>query len=293
MAGERPSPAPPRGYRGRFAPSPTGPLHFGSLIAAVGSWLPARRAGGEWLLRIEDIDEPRTVAGAADAILFSLERLGLTWDGPVVRQSTRKALYQDALERLHADRLAYPCACSRAEERAAAESLGLPRGVYPGTCREGLRGRTARSWRFLTRGLPAIDFTDAALGPQHQDVAAEVGDFTIRRADGLFAYQLAVVVDDAEAGITEVVRGADLLSSTPRQILLQRALGLPTPDYRHLPVAINANGDKLSKQTGAPPIDDRHPGEALGAALTFLGHPPPAELHGAGPDELLPWAISA
>ncbi|MFO8155960.1 MAG: tRNA glutamyl-Q(34) synthetase GluQRS [Pseudomonadota bacterium] len=279
--------------RGRFAPSPTGPLHFGSLVAALGSYLPVRRAGGEWLVRMEDLDEPRTVPGAADAILRGLERFGLTWDGPVVRQSARKAHYQHALDRLIELQRAYPCACSRAEERAAAEAMGLPRGVYPGTCRAGLGGRPARSWRFLVQGLPPVHFTDATLGAQRQDVTAEVGDFTIRRADGLFAYQLAVVVDDADAGITEVVRGADLLDSTARQILLQNALGLSTPGYRHLPVAVNAAGEKLSKQTGAPPVDDTIPGRPLWQALDVLGQDPPAELHGAGPDELLPWAVSA
>ncbi len=279
--------------RGRFAPSPTGPLHFGSLVAALGSYLPVRHAGGEWLLRMEDLDEPRTVPGAADAILRGLENFGLTWDGPVIWQSSRKEHYQAALETLVDLERAYPCACSRAEERAAAEALGLPRGVYPGTCRVGLGGRAARSWRFLVQGLPPVHFVDAGLGAQQQDVAAEVGDFTIRRADGLFAYQLAVVVDDADSGITEVVRGADLLDSTPRQILLQGALGLSTPGYHHLPVAINAAGDKLSKQTGAPPVDDSAPAEALWRALDFLGQEPPTELRGAGPEELLPWATAA
>ncbi|SFC95222.1 glutamyl-Q tRNA(Asp) synthetase [Thiohalospira halophila DSM 15071] len=276
-------------YRGRFAPSPTGPLHFGSLVAAAGSYLRARAAGGEWLLRMDDIDTPRNVPGAADGILRDLENLGFEWDGPVVHQSDCLEAYADALAGLRSDGLAYPCACSRAEVRAAATATGLPAGVYPGTCRNGTGGRPERSVRLDTRSA-RIAFTDGLLGAREQDVAAEVGDFVIRRADGLFAYQLAVVVDDAAAGITEVVRGSDLLDSTPRQIHLFRQLGLPAPAWYHLPIAVTAAGDKLSKQTGATPVGGESGPRALWQALAFLGQTPPAELFGAPGPELLAWA---
>ena len=250
-------------YVGRFAPSPTGPLHFGSLVAAVASWLDARAAGGEWLVRIEDVDETRTQPGAAEAILGTLEALGLTWDREVVWQSRRKNLYENALECLRAQALIYRCRCSRKE--LADSGLTGPEGaIYPGTCRDlALSAQVAGADRFRA--------------------AAEIGDFIVKRRDGLFAYQLAVVVDDAEQGVTDVVRGADLLWSTPRQIQLQRALGLATPHYLHVPVATNAGGEKLSKQTGAPPIEAAGAGEALTAALAFLGQPrvtpaPPAKM---------------
>ena len=277
-------------YRGRFAPSPTGPLHFGSLVAAVGSYLDARAAGGEWLLRMEDVDAPRTAPGAADAILHALERLGFAWDGKVVRQSRRQARYRAAFERLRLDAGVFACACTR---REVADSTlgtdGAPR--YPGTCRDGLPpGREARAWRLKVEP-GQVCFEDALQGRICQDLAAEVGDFVVLRADGCFAYQLAVVVDDAEQGITHVVRGADLIESTPRQICLQRRLGLAQPAYLHLPAAINASGEKLSKQTRAKPIDDAHPQAALTAALDFLGQQPPADLPGAGLDDLWRWAI--
>ena len=253
--------------RGRFAPSPTGPLHFGSLVAALGSYLSAKHQGGEWLLRLEDLDTPRNVPGAEASILACLEGFGLAWDGPVTRQSERRSLYQAALDRLLAARLAYPCGCSRQETA----------GVYPGTCRNGLPpGRTARAFRFKVNALP-VCFNDELYGRLCQDLAREVGDFVVRRADGPFAYQLAVVVDDAAQGITEVVRGADLLDSTPRQVALQNALGLPTPRYLHLPVARTPAGEKLSKQTGASAVT---PDAAiLRAALAHLNQPePPASL---------------
>ncbi len=277
--------------RGRFAPSPTGPLHFGSLIAALGSFLEARRNQGEWLLRIEDVDAPRTAPGAAAAILRALERYGLHWDGPEVYQSQRTAFYQAALECLSSAGLVYPCACSRRE------LASCPRGrdggpIYPGTCRGGVRPSNRPSALRLRVNDAQIYFRDAIQGEYRQGLDREVGDFVIRRADGRFTYQLAVVVDDAEQGITQVVRGADLLDSTPRQIFLQRLLELSTPEYAHLPVAVDARGDKLSKQTGARPLDERNPGPALWAALCFLGQQPPPDLARERPALLLDWARS-
>ena len=259
-------------HRGRYAPSPTGPLHFGSLVAAVASYCDARAAAGEWLLRIEDVDLPRSQRGADSAILATLERYGFAWDGPVARQSARTGLYAAAIETLRASGDVYACACSRRELETAAIAPGGER-VYPGTCREGIpaerRGRSQRAFR-LRVGGERIEFRDHLQGPQSQDLARDVGDFVVRRADGLYAYQLAVVVDDALQGITHVVRGADLLASTPRQIFLQRRLGYPALSYLHVPVAINAAGEKLSKQTGAAPLPD-DPAPALFAAWRFLG----------------------
>ncbi len=225
-------------YRGRFAPSPTGPLHFGSLVAAVGSYLEAKSRGGAWLLRMEDLDTPRAQPGAADAILRTLEACGMAWDGDIVYQSRRSVAYRAALAHLEAQGLVYACGCSRRE--IADSGLG-PDGalIYPGTCRNGLApGKQARAIRVCV-DHERIDFEDLVQGNLNQDLAAEVGDFVLRRADGLYAYQLAVVVDDAEQKITDVVRGADLLDSTPRQIYLQRRLGLPAPRYLHLPAASN------------------------------------------------------
>lgn len=249
------SPAPR--YRGRFAPSPTGPLHAGSLVAALGSWLDARVHGGTWLVRIEDIDPPREAPGAADDILATLAACGLQSDEPVLRQSERTHAYADALQRLLDAGLAYGCACSRNDAEQAARVAGLPPGVYAGTCRAGTAGRLARSIRLRVPDPPddLIEFVDRAAGRCAQQLAREVGDFVLRRADGLWAYQLAVVLDDAAQGITDIVRGADLLDNTPRQIWLQRCLGLPTPRYMHLPVVTNAQGEKLSKQTGARALD--------------------------------------
>ncbi len=263
-------------YCGRFAPSPTGPLHFGSLVAAVASWLDARAHGGRWLVRIEDVDEPRCRPEWADDILRTLERLGLVWDAPVVRQRDRKDLYREALARLRQTGHAYPCGCTRREAA----------GRYPGLCRNGLPpGRQARSWRFR---VPSgrIGFEDRWHGWFEQDVEADAGDFILLRADGFFAYQLAVVVDDAAQAVTHVVRGADLLDSTPRQILLQRALGLPQPAYLHHPVVTDPAGRKLSKQNHAPALDPVRDQENLRAALQFLGLCPPGEL---GTAELLAW----
>ncbi len=255
-------------YTGRFAPSPTGPLHFGSLVAALASWLDARAAGGRWLLRVEDLDRPRAAPGASERILRALQGLGLEWDGPVVHQSRRLELYRRALDRLAAH--SYPCGCTRKEMADSALAIDGAR-IYPGTCRHGLApGKLERATRLRTDSLP-IRFVDRLLGPLEQALEREVGDFLLYRADGQFAYQLAVVVDDAEQGVTDVVRGADLLDSTARQIFLQRLLGLPTPRYLHVPAVVNAAGEKLSKQTGAQPLDLSQPARELRRALRFLG----------------------
>ncbi len=263
-------------YRGRFAPSPTGPLHFGSLVAAAGSYLDARAHSGKWLVRIEDLDPPRNVPGAADDILRALEALGMQWDGEVLYQSTRNDAYDTALKKLRTKNLLYPCACSR-REIADSATEGIDGPVYPGTCRNGLQaGRAARSERALTRGA-MIEFCDTVQGRITQNVERLIGDFVVRRADGFYAYQLAVVVDDAAQGITNIVRGADMLNSTPRQIWLQQLLGLITPRYAHLPVAVNVMGEKLSKQTLAQAVDTTAPVPALNAALAFLGQEPVAD----------------
>lgn len=271
-------------YRGRFAPSPTGPLHAGSLVAALASWLDARAHGGAWLVRMEDVDTPRCVPGAGDTILRQLEACGLVSDEPVIWQSQREPLYQQALDPLVAAGHAYPCACSRKDIEAALQAQGIVRerhhsAVYPGTCRPergGLHGKPARAWRFAVDPLHSeVQWTDRQLGPQTQDVATEVGDFVLKRADGLWAYQLAVVVDDAAQGITHVVRGEDLADNTARQILLQQALGLPTPAYRHTPLVLGDNGEKLSKQNGAQALDLSDPPAALLQAASALGLPTP------------------
>ena len=253
-------------YRGRFAPSPTGRLHFGSLLAAFGSWLMARRASGEWWIRVEDLDPPREVAGAADAQLRTLAAFGLVSDAPVVKQSARSQLYEAALQRLLGSRDAFVCHCSRS-------ALGED-GVHR-TCVAGVQ-RPDPAIRLRVADGTVIGFDDAVYGHVSQDVAAAVGDFVLRRADGPWAYQLAVVVDDAAQGITDVVRGADLLDSTPRQILLQRRLGLPTPRYAHLPLVVDGDGRKLSKSLAALPIDGDDPLPPLRAAWRALGQEPAA-----------------
>ena len=263
-------------YVGRFAPSPTGPLHAGSLVAALASWLDARAHGGRWLVRIEDSDTPRCQPGTDRLILGQLAACGLLPDEPPWWQSSRGAAYQTALQQLADAGLAYPCACTRQEIEAAWAARGMvrPRNaelVYPGTCRGGLHGRPARAWRFRAAGV--VTWQDRRLGAQQQDVGREVGDFVLKRADGLWAYQLAVVVDDAAQGITHVVRGEDLADNTARQILLQRALGLPTPHYLHTPLVLAADGQKLSKQNGARPLDLADPLVALRAAGAVLGLP--------------------
>ncbi|QNM94976.1 tRNA glutamyl-Q(34) synthetase GluQRS [Chitinimonas koreensis] len=278
-------------YVGRFAPSPTGPLHHGSLLAAVGSYLEARAAGGRWLLRIEDLDPPREMPGAACGILRTLEAYGFEWDGEVVYQSRRLDHYRAALDRLVAAGLAYPCACTR-REIADSSLRGIDGPVYPGTCRAGLAaGRAPRAWR-LRVGEGETGFLDAVQGWQSQVLARDLGDFVLLRADGYFAYQLAVVVDDALQGVSHVVRGADLLDSTPRQIYLQQALGSPLPGYAHLPVLTNAAGEKLSKQTRAPALEIERAGLELWQALTILGQQPPAGLRGAAPAEVWRWAFA-
>ncbi len=303
-------------YRGRFAPSPTGPLHAGSLVAALASWLDARAHHGLWLVRIEDVDTTRCLPGMDQIILQQLAACGLVSDEPVVYQSQRSAFYQQALDALEARGLAYPCACTRKDIEAALQHNGQhkPRHgelIYPGTCRAGLLGKVARAWRFRTDlfiekqplalidkallaiysevnlqlptlarsaskppdtpAAPVLKWMDRRLGPQQQDVAATVGDFILKRADGCFAYQLAVVVDDAAQGITDVARGADLADNTARQILLQRALGQPTPRYLHTPLVLGTNGEKLSKQNGAQALDLTDPLAALNQAAAALG----------------------
>lgn len=281
--------------RGRFAPSPTGPLHLGSLLAAAGSYLEARTRGGSWIVRMEDVDRAREVPGAADGILHALEKFGFEWDGAVERQSARTPLYATALARLDMAGLAYPCSCSRSQlARLAQASDGEP--IYPGTCRAGAaHGRLPAAVRFRTdlaqRAPVAIE--DRLQGRIVQDVAREIGDFVIRRRDGYFAYQLAVVVDDADQGITDVVRGCDLLDSTPRQVLLQQALGLPTPAYAHLPLLVEADGAKLSKSRHSVPLDPARAPALLVETLALLGQSPPVELARAGTREIWTWAMAA
>ena len=287
-------------YIGRFAPSPTGPLHAGSLVAALASWLDARAHGGQWLVRIEDVDQPRCVAGMGEHILTQLAACGLVPDAPPVWQAQRRPLYQAALDRLIAQGLAYPCACSRQDVLAALAGAGAGRErhgelVYPGTCRAGLQGRVGRAWRLRTDAAfttqedrpaslvdiehtatnsvvsPVWHWIDRRLGPQQQDLSQAVGDFVLLRADHCFAYQLAVVVDDAAQDVTHVVRGEDLADNTARQIALQQALGLPTPQYLHTPLVLGANGEKLSKQNGAQALDVSEPLAALNQAALQLG----------------------
>lgn len=276
-------------YRGRFAPSPTGPLHAGSLVAALASWLDARAHHGSWLVRLEDVDTPRCIPGADRTILQQLARCGLEPDEPPTWQSQNGDAYALALQTLVQRGWAYPCACTRKDIDAAWLAQGVhherhAERVYPGTCRPelgGLRGRPPRAWRLhvdrVQQALqrPALTvWTDRRLGPQQQDVATEVGDFVLRRADGLWAYQLAVVVDDARQGISHVVRGEDLTDNTARQIVLQQALGLPTPRYLHTPLVNGPNGEKLSKQNGAEALDLTDPLTALNQAAQVLGLPP-------------------
>ena len=278
-------------YRGRFAPSPTGPLHLGSLIAAMASYLDARAHNGEWLVRMEDLDPPREIPGAADEILRSLEAFGFEWDGPVWYQSRRNEAYQAGLEALLAAGQAFHCGCSRSEIRAAAIT-GAEGPIYPGTCREGLpAGKAPRAVR-LRVSDSLVQVEDRLQGSIRQNLARELGDFVIRRADGLFAYQLAVVMDDAEQGITDVVRGSDLLLSTPRQCWLQTQLRLPRPAYMHVPVIVNAAGEKLSKQTRAPALEPARAVPALWQAASFLGLAPPAALRAASVQTFWEWALA-
>ena len=274
---------------GRFAPSPTGPLHFGSLVAAIGSYCLAKKAGGRWLLRIEDLDAPRVVPGAADTILRTLESLGLEWDAEIVWQSQRSEVYEEALRSLVEQGLVYGCACSRKEILSSAPHRGEEGPVYPGTCRQGLpAGRVPRALR-LRVPSNSISFRDQIFGSVEQSLDSAVGDFVLRRADGVYAYQLAVVVDDAESGVTQVVRGEDLLPSTPRQIYLHGCLGTPVPQYFHLPLVLSPEGEKLSKRHGAVCPD--HPA-VVWRALRFLGQKVPTELKGADPKQVLLWGVS-
>ncbi len=285
-------------YVGRFAPSPTGPLHAGSLVAALASWLDARAHGGQWLVRIEDVDTPRCVPGADLLILQQLATCGLVPDAPVMWQSQRGDAYQAALDTLIAKGWAYPCGCSRKEIEDAQALMGHTRerntaAVYPGTCRDGLNGKAARAWRLNVQRViddlqldTPLAWHDRLLSTQQQDIAQDVGDFVLRRADGLWAYQLAVVVDDAAQGITHIVRGADLTDNTARQIVLQRALGLPTPSYMHTPLVLGENGEKLSKQNGAEALSLSNPLAALNAAAALLHLEPES---GSVSDALTHW----
>lgn len=268
-------------YVGRFAPTPSGYLHFGSLVAALASYLDARAVGGRWLLRMEDLDPPREVPGAQDAILRTLETYGFEWDGELERQSERHAQYAAVTERLLSQGLAYACICSRKQLEGYA-------GVYPGFCRNACHAEQNAAIRIR---VPELDyhFIDRVQGEFHQHLGREVGDFVIRRRDGLFAYQLAVVLDDAWQGITDVVRGADLLDSTPRQLYLQELLGLPQPRYLHVPLIIQPDGHKLGKSYRSPPLPADQAGPLLLRALRALGQPAPAELQGAAPRQLLEW----
>lgn len=275
---------------GRFAPSPTGPLHFGTLVAAVASYLQARRTGGRWLVRIEDLDPPRVVPGAAAALLLLLEDLGFEWDGRVSYQSTRFERYREILEELRCRQLVFECGCSRREILASAPHPGEEGPVYPGTCRRGVRGnRRERSVRLRVEDED-IRYTDGIQGEQRQNLEREVGDFVLYRADGVFAYQLAVVIDDIDAGVTQVMRGADLLFSTPRQIRLYRCLGAQPPAYFHHPLVLGADGQKLSKRDGDYSLMTAANGaRMLWRALDFLGQSPPSELADAAAAEILSW----
>lgn len=273
---------------GRFAPSPTGPLHFGSLLAALASYLEARNKQGQWLVRMEDLDKPRELKGAASHILKTLEQFGFEWDGEVLYQSQRNDLYQAALSKLEQKSLIYSCKCSR-KEIADSAVQGIDGLIYPGTCRHTQVTQKPYATRIKVNDTPII-FNDAIQGLITQHLATQLGDFVLKRADELFAYQLAVVVDDHEQGITQIVRGADLLDSTSRQIYLQQQLGYLTPQYAHIPVASNLAGEKLSKQTLAPAIEAKDASAWLIKALAFLGQNPPFELMSNTPIEILSWA---
>ncbi|UCB53924.1 MAG: tRNA glutamyl-Q(34) synthetase GluQRS [Thiotrichales bacterium] len=275
-------------YTGRFAPSPTGDPHLGTLIAAVASYLQARVNHGDWLLRIEDVDTTRRVAGAEDAMLRTLDRFGFEWDGDVIRQSARTAIYQQALDQLDAEDLVFPCTCSR---KLLAQTAVEQSGIYPGTCRT--RQLPFAHEHAIRLRVPerTLGFDDRIIGEYRQSLATECGDFVIKRRDGLFAYQLAVVVDDALQGVTEVVRGADLLESTPRQIYLQQCLNHPSPAYCHIPLILDPTGRKLSKSEGAAGLNPDRPAPSLLAALNHLGQQAPEELGHAGTTDIWQWAI--
>jgi glutamyl-Q tRNA(Asp) synthetase len=277
-------------YKGRFAPSPTGPLHFGTLVAAVGSYLQARSQQGEWLMRIEDVDTTRSVPGATEDLLQTFEVFGFEWDGEIIYQSQRTELYEQALTVLSEKKVIYPCTCSR---KQIADSIieGAPIGIYNGKCRLRTLPLDEEHAIRIRVDESTVEFNDAVMGQYSQQLIAEVGDFIVKRRDGLFAYQLAVVVDDALQGVTEVVRGADLLDSTSRQIFLQQALGYAQPDYLHLPLVVDENQQKLSKSTGGAVLDKNQPAKSLAAALKHLGQQPPDELATADLNSLWQWAI--
>lgn len=281
---------------GRFAPSPTGPLHLGSLVAAVASYCDTKAQGGKWLVRMEDVDTTREVQGAAQHILGTLEAYGFAWDGEVLFQSQRGDIYQDHLNQLITQNDVYPCTCSRKEIADSSILQGIEGAIYPGTCREQLshRDRTP-AWRIKVDDL-TIQFNDRALGHMQHHLARDIGDFVLKRADGLFTYQLAVVVDDQLQGVTDVVRGADLLNSTTRQIYLQQTLGFNTPRYLHIPVVTNGAGEKLSKQTLAEAISQEKTSETLFQALSFLNaffiQPIPATLQYSHLPDIWQWAIA-
>ncbi len=278
-------------YIGRFAPSPTGPLHFGSLLAAVASYCDAKSNEGKWLLRIEDLDRPREIKGAADTILQQLSAFGFEWDAPILRQSQRNDDYESALQVLRQQQLIYPCTCTRKEIADSSNLIGIEGFVYPKTClQKAIKANAAYALRIKVR-CDAINFEDKIQGKITQHLQQDVGDFVIKRADGLFTYQLAVVVDDAAQRVTHVVRGADLLNSTPRQLYLQQCLNLPSPIYAHIPIARNVMGEKLSKQTLAKPIDIAQAPLQLWQALQFLGQQPPSEMQRANLPELWHWAL--
>lgn len=278
-------------YIGRFAPSPTGPLHFGSLIAAVASYCEAKIHHGKWLLRMEDLDKPREAKGAANTILQQLETFGFEWDDTVLYQSQRTRYYADALETLNTRHLIYPCTCTRKEIADSSSNIGIEGVIYPGTClKHAIKVNVPVAWRIKTT-LQTISFNDAIQGKISQKLKQDIGDFILKRADGLFAYQLAVVVDDAAQDVTHIVRGADLLDSTPRQIYLQQALNYSTPHYAHVPVACNDAGEKLSKQTLASPLDTSNTAMNLIRALNFLGQAVPSDLAHEDSKTIWNWAL--
>lgn len=277
---------------GRFAPSPTGPLHFGSLVAAVASYCDAKSQGGQWLLRIEDVDTTRRVDGASADIIHTLQHYGFVWDGEIVYQSERTEHYAQALAQLLSQDLAYPCTCSRKEIADSSNQMGIEGAIYPGTClHHPIKANTPAAWRLKTPPI-TLGFKDRILGWQQHAMAADIGDFVIKRADGLFSYQLAVVVDDALQGVTQVVRGADLLQSTTRQIQLQRCLGYRTPDYAHIPLVLNAQGQKLSKQTLATALPLDNIKDTLIQAFNFLPYLPKPVPHFSSLPALWQWAIT-
>lgn len=279
-------------YIGRYAPSPTGPLHFGSLIAAVASYCDAKANAGKWLLRIEDLDKPREITGATNTILQQLEAFGFEWDDEIIYQSQRSQYYAEAFNQLQKQQLIYPCTCTRKEIADSSNHLGIEGLIYPNTClQHSIKPNTAAAFRIKTNAVP-ISFNDAIQGNIHQTLSTDSGDFVLKRADGLFTYQLAVVVDDAALGVTHIVRGADLLASTPRQIYLQQLLRLNNPIYSHVPIATNAAGEKLSKQTKAPAVDTQFIGQYLFYALDFLGQNPLVDIKNNQPAEIWNWAIA-